>query len=115
MQTHVTVLGWLYIVLGLFGLAIAALVLGVGAIVGVAAGGDGVIAVGILGIIATITAALALPNVVVGVGLLRRAGWARMGGLILGFLNVFNPPFGTLLGLYTFWVLLSEDGRRIFA
>ena len=41
MRTHVTVLGWLYIGLGLLGFLAAAVVLGVGAVVGIAAGGDG--------------------------------------------------------------------------
>ncbi|MEX0890590.1 MAG: hypothetical protein WEB88_00365 [Gemmatimonadota bacterium] len=115
MRTHVTVLGWLYIGLGLLGLLAAALVLGVGALVSfLAAGGDGFLTMGILGIVATIAAALALPNLIVGIGLLQRAGWARVGGLILGFLNLFNPPLGTVLGIYTFWVLLSHDGRALF-
>jgi len=115
MRTHVNVLGWLYVILGLLGLMAAAAVLGIGALFSfLAGGGDGFIAMGILGIVATIAAALALPNLIVGIGLVQRAGWARVGGLILGFLNLFNPPLGTVLGIYTFWVLLSDDGRAPF-
>jgi hypothetical protein len=116
MRTHLNVIGWLYIGLGLLGLLAASVVLGIGALVTfLAGGGDGFIAAGIMGIVATIAAVLALPNLIVGIGLLQRAGWARVGGLILGFLNLFSPPFGTVLGLYTFWVLLGDEGRGLFA
>jgi hypothetical protein len=35
--------------------------------------------------------------------------------LILGALNLFNIPFGTALGLYTFWVLLNDEAGALFA
>jgi len=41
-----------------------------------------------------------------GYGLLQREAWARILVLILGFLSLFNVPFGTALGVYTLWVLL---------
>jgi zinc ribbon protein len=41
-----------------------------------------------------------------GYGLLQRESWARILALILGFLALFNIPFGTALGIYTLWVLL---------
>jgi hypothetical protein len=43
---------------------------------------------------------------VAGYGLLQREAWARILALILGFLSLFNVPFGTALGVYTLWVLL---------
>ena len=36
-----------------------------------------------------------------GWGLLKRASWARMLALILGFLSLLSVPFGTALGVYT--------------
>jgi len=41
-----------------------------------------------------------------GWGLLQREPWARMLAIVLGFLALFNVPFGTALGIYTLWVLL---------
>ena len=41
-----------------------------------------------------------------GYGLLQREAWARILVLILGFLSLFNVPFGTALGVYTLGVLL---------
>lgn len=56
---------------------------------------------------------LGLPGLVVGWGLLKRRSWSRLGGLILGGLNLFNFPVGTLLGGYAFWVLLQPESERL--
>ena len=47
-------------------------------------------------------------------GLRRRRPWARLVALILGVLNLFFLPFGTALAGYAFWVLLSDETRRLF-
>jgi hypothetical protein len=44
---------------------------------------------------------------VAGYGLTQRAPWARTTVVVLGFLTLLNAPFGTALGIYTIWVLLS--------
>ena len=46
-------------------------------------------------------------GIATGWGLLVRAAWARVMSIILGFLSMVNVPFGTALGIYTVWVLLS--------
>lgn len=40
--------------------------------------------------------------------------WARLVGMGLAVLNLFFLPLGTALALYTFWVLLAEQSRRLF-
>ena len=40
--------------------------------------------------------------------------WARLVGLALAVLNLFFLPVGTALAVYTFWVLLSNESRRLF-
>ncbi len=35
-------------------------------------------------------------------------------GLALGVINLLVLPFGTALGIYALWVLLANDGRRLF-
>jgi hypothetical protein len=47
-----------------------------------------------------------------GWGLLNREPWARMLVLILAFLSLINPPFGTALGIYTLWVLLPANSEE---
>ncbi len=49
-----------------------------------------------------------------GYALRRRRAWARLVVLALAILNLFFLPFGTALGAYAFWVLLTEPGRRLF-
>jgi hypothetical protein len=41
--------------------------------------------------------------------------WARVLGLVLAVINLFNIPFGTALGIYALWVLLNKDTERLFA
>ena len=48
-------------------------------------------------------------GICVGWGLMQRQPWARIAALILGIVALFHPPFGTALGIYTLWVLLSND------
>ena len=47
-----------------------------------------------------------------GWGLLQREPWARVLALVVGFLSLFNPPFGTALGIYTLWVLLPAQAEE---
>jgi zinc-ribbon domain len=54
------------------------------------------------------SALLGLGAVVVGWGLLHREPWARGAAIVAGILFIFHPPFGTLLGIFTLWALLSE-------
>jgi len=47
-----------------------------------------------------------------GLGLLGRRSWARILGLIMAFLSLLEMPFGTMLGIYTLWVLLPAEGEQ---
>jgi len=119
MQTHVRVLGWLHLGLGaldlLLALGLFGLFAGMGAL-GALAGdfGAGLVAGGIgiaIGILVVLTG---IPNLLAGIGLLGYARWARWLALVLGALNVFKFPYGTALAVYTFWVLLHDDTKRLF-
>lgn len=52
---------------------------------------------------------LAAGGVLVGWGLMNHQSWARIVAVILGILALFHPPFGSALGIYTLWVLLSDQ------
>jgi hypothetical protein len=45
-------------------------------------------------------------------GLFERQPWARILGIVVGFLALLRFPFGTALGIYTLWVLLPENSGR---
>ena len=49
-----------------------------------------------------------------GFALRAHKAWARLVGLALAVLNLFFLPVGTALAGYTFWVLLSNETRKIF-
>jgi hypothetical protein len=124
MDTHVKVLGVLYIALSALGLLAALFLIvtlgGAAGIVGAAAPPeDAAIAVPIIGItgmaLVILLVALALPGLITGWGLLNYKPWARVLGLVLAVINLFNIPFGTALGIYALWVLLNKDTERLFA
>jgi hypothetical protein len=51
-------------------------------------------------------------GILAGAGLLQRASWARILTLVLAFISLINIPFGTALGIYSIWVLLSADADK---
>jgi hypothetical protein len=57
---------------------------------------------------------IALPSIAAGVGLLRYRSWGRVLTLVLSFLRILEFPFGTATAFYSFWVLLSEGGKRYY-
>jgi hypothetical protein len=123
MDTHVKVLGVLYIALSALGLLAALfffLVMGGAATVtGVAADPEeAALAVPIIGAVGMgltlFLLVLSLPGLITGWGLLQFKPWARILGLVLSALNLINIPFGTILGAYGLWVLLSKDTEHLF-
>lgn len=123
MASHVKALGVLHILfsgLSLIGGLIALTVFGgIATLVGFAAHDpDKGIAMAILGgiggLVFVICLVLSLPGLVVGIGLLNMASWAKICGLLLSALELFNVPFGTALGLYGLWVLTHAETDRLF-
>lgn len=51
----------------------------------------------------------AMAGLAAGFGLLGRRPWARLLAVIMAFLFMLEIPYGTLLGIYTLWVLLSAE------
>ena len=122
MDTHVKVLGVLHIAmgaLGLIGALLLVLVFGSAAgIVGASGDPEAAVALPIIGITGTalvvFVAALSLPGVIIGIGLVQFQPWARIGGLVLSIFDLIWVPFGTILGVYGLWVLLSKETERAF-
>jgi len=58
--------------------------------------------------------AIALPSIIAGIGLLRYRSWGRGLTLVLSFIRLLEFPFGTATAVYSFWVLLSQGGKRFY-
>jgi hypothetical protein len=123
MLTHVDLLGVLFVVWGLLTtlVGVSTLALGVGAVALIASasrGGGGQVAAGLTAVVFTTLAIIAIlwgaAHVVVGVPLRRRRPWARLIALMLGSVDLLLLPYGTALGVYALWVLLSEGGKSLF-
>jgi hypothetical protein len=63
----------------------------------------------VIGILILVKAACGF---IAGWGLLQREPWARVIALVLGFISLFNVPFGTAVGVYTLWVLLPAQSEQ---
>lgn len=119
MRTHVTVVAWLQILLGILDLLLALLLFGVIAGFGAIAGLGGEPTLPLIGgavgtVVGVVVALTGIPNLLAGAGLLQRRNWARILALILGVLNVLKFPWGTLFAVYTFWVLLNDETKALF-
>lgn len=116
LNQHVKIIGWLNI-------AGAALFLLIGAfvfllLVGVGAASGDPEAVPVLTVVATFVGGfmlvMALPVLAAGYGLLKRRSWGRILGIIVGVLNLPNFPLGTIIGVYSLWVLLQSEAAEYF-
>jgi hypothetical protein len=123
-DTHVRVLGVLYLGLGVLGLLCAALMLiGFGGVAGLisstADSEDAALAIPILSVVGTFAlifiAAFSLPAVVTGIGLLYLKPWARIVGIVLSAIALLGFPWGTILGIYGLLVLFNKQTEQLFS
>ena len=122
MHTHIKVLGGLYLGVSIVSLLIGGfvflLLIGIGAVTTIGAVTNDQTAFWVLTIVGIVVGSflvlISIPGIIAGIGLLRFRSWARILALVLGVLNLFNIPFGTLLGLYTFLILLSDESTPLF-
>jgi len=117
MKDHIKVVGILWVLFGAFWLCLASFALlvflGVAMIPNVENVGPGLLRlIGV--IVSAFLAALGLPQIIGGLGLLARKEWARILILVLAFLALVNVPFGTALGVYTLIVLFNPETVGLF-
>lgn len=115
MQNHVRLLGILFVIWGIMsiviGLLIFALFLGGGILTG---NEDALAILTVIGLIAGgFCLVTGIPEIIGGWGLMRHARWSRIVVLIMAVFNVINPPLGTALGVYAFWVLFNPESQQI--
>lgn len=116
MKGHVTVVAALSIGFGALGIFIALIVF-------VAVVGGGVIsgdpeAMSITAIVGTAVAGfialISVPDIIAGIGLLKRKSWARILALIIACVDLIMIPIGTIIGAYCIWVLVQDDTVKLF-
>jgi hypothetical protein len=116
MEKHVTLVAALNIGFGILGVLIACLAFVVIAGAGAISGDPEAIA--ITSVVATAIAVLfitlSIPEIIGGIGLLKHRNWARILVLIIAVLYLFQIPFGTIIGIYTIWVLLNDETAKLF-
>jgi hypothetical protein len=116
MRVHLDLLGWFHVVWGGFaslaGASLAVLALGSHAAFGDPGGARALVWLFATG--GAILAAFGAANIAVGRTVLGRRPPGRSIALALGVPNLVVVPFGTALGIYTYWVLLHDDARTTF-
>jgi membrane associated rhomboid family serine protease len=121
-ERHVDLLGILASLWGALAVlvGVALLLLAAGAIVPMfdPAGGAVQFAAGLTAGVFTILGLFALlwgsAHIWASMLLRQRQPLGRMLTLALALVDLLVLPFGTALGVYAFWVLLTNDGRRLF-
>lgn len=116
MEKHVRILGILYIIFGILGM-LGGIILYVILTTSGALSGDmeAMMVLEIIGIaLGGFLLVISVPGVIGGIGLLKHQQWAKILVLIIGILNLLNFPFGTVLGVYTIWVLMNNQTDKIF-
>ena len=122
MADHIKIVAILHIVLGaitaLGALVVFAVFGGIATLIGASGGSDALPAIpivgGIGGIICLFLLAIALPGIFAGIGLLKLRPWGRILGIIVSAVDLLHFPFGTALGVYGLWALLSREGEMLF-
>lgn len=117
MEKHITILGAIYIALGVLG-ALTALIVFAAIVGGGLMSRDMeamAITTGVGTVVALFLLLVSLPGIIAGVGLLKRKSWSRILVLILACLNLLNIPFGTAIGIYSLWALTRPETPRILS
>jgi hypothetical protein len=124
MARHIRIIGMLYVLCGvsliLLGLAVLLMFGGTG-LAGLSGRPDEVTPIvipivgAVGGIMFLLLTLLSIPAIAAGVGLLKHRPWARILTIVLSGVFLFLVPVGTILGLYSLWVLLSKRTEHLFA
>jgi hypothetical protein len=120
MRAHTDALAWLHGIWGLMGLlaGLSLWVLAIGTNVALldlgSIGGTEHAAVWAFVVSGAVLGVLGGIMMLVGRAIGRRQGAGRVAAIALAVPNLVIVPFGTALGIYTFWVLMNDDARQSF-
>ncbi len=117
MKKHVTVVGILRIVLSSLGLIVAGTIY---AVMHFAKGfvNDEQVAVTVLTFIGSVIplfiGTVSAIGIAGGIGILAYKNWARILVLVVSVIECLNIPIGTLVGVYSIWVLMQTETISLF-
>lgn len=117
MEKHVNVIGALWIASGALGVLGGVIVFGV--LFGISffpdIGGEAPFILRGVGFgVGMFLVILSAPEIIAGIGLLKRLEWARILALVVAFFNLLSIPFGTVLGIYSIVILFKEETAKLF-
>lgn len=117
MNDQVKIIGILWIIFGALSLMAAAilflLLMGISYIPDMDAPAPGILRF-VAFFIASFLAAIGLPKILGGYGLLKGYEWGRILTLVVSFLSLLNVPFGTALGIYSIVILMNKETAAQF-
>ena len=116
MNKHIPIIASLRIGIGvlefLSAIFLAVILIGAGVI------SNDPMAMNVLAMLATILSlsllAFAVPNIIGGIGLFRYKNWARYLVLVISVMSLLSIPIGTVVGIYSIWVLLQDETVNLF-
>jgi len=117
MENHVNVIGALWIAMGaigvMFGFVIFGVLFGVSFIPDM--GYEAPIILRTVGFgVGAFIVILSAPEIIAGIGLLKRQEWGRILALVVSFFNLLSFPFGTALAIYSIVILLKKETVQLF-
>jgi hypothetical protein len=68
----------------------------------------------ILTVIGIIILVFSIIGIIGAVGVIKRKEWGRITMLVISFFNLIHIPLGTILGVYSIWVLMNDETIRFF-
>lgn len=116
MESHVKIIGILYLVFSILGVLGAVLLFTTLNIIGqIVDNPDAAMVLAIVSnVVAIVLTICSIPGIIAGWGLLKYKEWARIIIIILSALNILNFPFGTALGIYAIWALVQKETIELF-
>jgi len=117
MDKHVRIIAILYLVLSCLGLLTAIFLHYVLNLIGAISGDqDASLVLSIVSnVFAVILVVSAIPGIIGALGLLKFKEWSRILMIILSIVSLLNFPLGTILGIYTIWVLTHRETLPLFS
>lgn len=116
MRNHIKIVGILHIVLSLLFLAGGVfMILFISGAINFSGIEEPIseVAIGIVYFASILLIVLALPGLIAGAGVLSYKNWARNLLIIISVINLLNFPVGTVLGVYTIWVMTHAGTKAL--
>ena len=65
-------------------------------------------------VIGAMMVVVSIVAIIGSIGVLRRQEWGRIVIIVVSFFNLIRVPLGTVLGVYSLWVLLNDEIIHLF-